>query len=134
VPKRWLFKEEPDKYNYAKLERDGSTVWDGVRNHTAKNHLRAATVGDEVLYYHTGKERAVVGTARVTSQPYPDPADEAWSAVDIEPIARLARPVTLAEIKALPLFADSPLVRIGRLSVVPVTAAQWNAIEKLSRS
>lgn len=132
MPKRWLFKEEPRNYNYAKLEKDGSTIWDGVRNNWAQKHLRSANAGDLVLYYHTGNERAVVGTARITSEPYADPGDDSLVVVDIAPVQRLARPVTLAEIKASDEFAESPLVRIGRLSVVPITAKQWKVIEKLA--
>lgn len=134
MPKRWLFKEEPKNYNYAKLERDGSATWDGVRNNWAQKNLRSARDGDLVLYYHTGNERAVVGTARITSDPYADPTDDSLIVVDIVPVGRFARPVPLAEIKASEEFAESPLVKIGRLSIVPITARQWKTVEKLARA
>ena len=134
MAKRWLFKEEPSNYHFGRLEEDGSTLWDGVRNNWAQKNLRSVRTGDQVLYYHTGKERAVVGIAAVTSDPYPDPADESLVVVDVEPVRRLERPVKLAEIKASEEFADSPLVRIGRLSVVPITAKQWKVVERIERS
>lgn len=130
---RWLFKEEPENYPYERLVVDGSTAWRGVRNAVAQKNLRAARPGDRVLYYHTGKVKAVVGIAEVITEPYQDPDEERLVAVDIAPIAALGAPVTLAQIKELSEFADSPLVRIGRLSVVPITAAQWKAVERLSR-
>ena len=134
MAKRWLFKEEPDNYHYDRLVEDGSTLWDGVRNNWAQKNMRSIQAGDRVLYYHTGRERAVVGIAEVTSDPYPDPADESLVVVDVEPVRKLDRPVKLAEIKASTEFAESPLVRMGRLSVVPITARQWQVIEKLERA
>ena len=133
---RWLFKEEPHKYSYDDLVRDGQTVWDGVRNNWALKNLREARAGDEFLYYHTGKERAVVGIGRVASDPYVDPAGDSdrLAVVDVEPVRRLDQPVTLAMIKQESCFESSPLVRMGRLSVVPITAQQWKTIEKLGRS
>ena len=126
----WLLKTEPSAYGYADLEREGRAVWDGVKNPVALKNLRAMAVGDLAFVYHTGDEKAVVGTARITRAPYPDPkrGDPRLVVVEIEPTGRLKRPVTLAEIKALPAFAGSPLVRQGRLSVVPLTRAQWKAI------
>jgi predicted RNA-binding protein with PUA-like domain len=107
-----------------------------VRNPLAQKHLRAIRRGDRIFYYHTGKEKAVVATAKASSDAYPDPADRAGRlfAVDIVPETRLPRPVTLAEIKADAAFASFPLVRMARLSVMPVTAAEWARIEKMSRS
>lgn len=134
MAKRWLFKEEPRNYHFGRLEEDGSATWDGVRNNWAQKNLRAAASGDQVLYYHTGNERAVVGIAEITSDPYADPSDGSLVVVDIAPVRRLERPVTLAEIKAVDEFADSPLVKMGRLSIVPVTTKQWKAVEKLARS
>lgn len=134
MAKRWLFKEEPGNYHFGRLEEDGAATWDGVRNNWAQKNLRAASSGDRVLYYHTGKERAVVGIAEITSDPYADPSDDSLVVVDIAPVRRLERPVTLAEIKTVDEFADSPLVKMGRLSVVPITAEQWKTIEKLARS
>ena len=126
----WLLKTEPSAYAYADLEREGRAVWDGVTNPVALKNLRAMAVGEEVFVYHTGDEKAVVGTARVARAAYPDPraGDARRVVVDIEPAARMKSPVTLAEIKALAVFADSPLVRQGRLSVVPLTRAQWKAV------
>lgn len=133
---RWLVKEEPEHYGYAQLERDGGTVWAGVRNPLAQKHLRAIRRGDRIFYYHTGKERAVVATARATSDAYPDPNDRSGTrhVVDIAPDRPLPRPVTLAEIKADPAFAAFPLVRMSRLSVMPVSEAEWKRIEAMSRS
>ena len=127
---RWLVKTEPGEYSYADLEAQGRGVWDGVRNNTALIHLRRFAPGDEVLVYHTGKERQVVGLARVVRGPYPDPAldDERWVVVDLEPVRSLARPVALAEIKADPACADFDLVRISRLSVMPVPAPVWRKL------
>ena len=123
----WLLKTEPDNYSYADLERDGATIWDGVANNTALMHIRTMQPGDLALIYHTGDERQVVGLAEVTSAPYADPrlADPRLVVVDVRPLRRLARPVTLAAVKADPAFADFALVRLGRLSVVPVSAEQW---------
>jgi len=132
---QWLVKEEPDHYGYSQLERDSSTVWAGVKNPLAQKHLRAMRKGDRVFYYHTGKEKAVVAIARATSDAYPDPADKTGKAyvVDLAPVSALPRPVTLAEIKAVPAFASFPLTRMPRLSVMPVTDAEWDRIEKMSR-
>ena len=131
----WLLKTEPGEYSYDDLEREGRGRWDGVRNPVALGNLRAMRKGDRVLVYHTGGERAVVGTAEVVREAYPDPKakNERLVVVDVEPRGRLARPVTLAEIKAMAEFAQSPLVRQGRLSVVPITAAQWKAVEAKGR-
>ncbi len=131
----WLLKTEPSAYSYDDLEKEGRTRWDGVKNPAALRNLRAMKEGDRVLVYHTGDEKAVVGTAEVVKEAYPDPryAGGTFVVVDIEPRGRLARPVTLAEVKAVPEFAESPLVRQGRLSVVPVTAAQWKALEQRGR-
>lgn len=128
---RWLVKEEPANYPFAQFMKDGRTVWSGVRNPVAQKHLRAMAVGDQVLYYHTGKEKAVVGIATVTAAPRPDPADAMGTlyVVELAPVRGLARPVTLADVKAVPEFADFALVRIPRLSVMPVSDAQWAWIE-----
>lgn len=131
----WLVKEEPSTYSFAAFLRDGRTTWSGVRNPLAQKHLRAMTPGDRVFFYHTGSEKAVVGTARVAAAPVPDPADASgklW-AVDLVPDAALPAPVTLATIKADAFFADFALVRMGRLSVMPVTDAQWDRIVALAR-
>ena len=127
----WLLKTEPSSYSYSDLEEEGHTVWDGVKNPAALRNLREMKVGDRVFIYHTGDEKQAVGFAKVTKEAYRDPKGRypALVVVDLEVGSRLPRPVTLAEIKAHPAFKDSPLVRQGRLSVVPLTAAQWSVIE-----
>ncbi len=131
----WLLKTEPSVYSYADLEREGKTAWDGVTNPVALKNLRAMQAGDRVFVYHTGDEKAAVGIAEVVRAAYPDPkrSDARLVVVDLRPVERLGRPVSLAEIKALAAFAQSPLVRQGRLSVVPLTAAQGKAIESKGR-
>jgi predicted RNA-binding protein with PUA-like domain len=133
---QWLVKEEPEHYSYDQLERDRKTVWAGVRNPLAQKHLRAIRKGDRIFYYHTGKEKAVVAIARALGDAYPDPTDPDGKAyvVDVAPEKKLPRPVTLAEVKADTAFASFPLVRMARLSVMPVTDAEWTRIEKLSRT
>ena len=130
----WLFKEEPTHYGFEQLERDGQTRWSGVKNPLAQKHLRAVKKGDRILYYHTGSEKAVVGNATAARDAYPDPEDASGKAyvVDIVAGSRLERPVTLSELKALPALADFPLVRMPRLSVMPVTADQLREIERLA--
>jgi predicted RNA-binding protein with PUA-like domain len=130
----WLFKEEPTHYSYDAFAKDKRTVWSGVKNPVAQKHLHAVTRGDRIFYYHTGDEKAIVGIAKATGDAYPDPHDPAGklAVVDIAPVRKLKRPVTLKEIKAEPAFKDFPLVRISRLSVMPVTEAEWNRIESMS--
>ena len=129
----WLLKTEPSTYGYDDLEKAGRAVWDGVKNPVALANLRRMKKGDAVFVYHTGDEKAVVGTALVSREAYPDPKakDERLVVVDLEPGGRLPRPVTLAEMRALPVFADSPLLRQPRLSVVPLTKGQWNALARI---
>jgi len=131
----WLFKEEPTHYAYDDLVRDKKTSWSGVRNALAQKHLRAVEKGDRIFYYHTGDQKAVVAVARAASNAYPDPADPDGKlfAVDVAPVEPLARPVTLTEIKAEPSLKEMPLVRISRLSVMPVTDREWDRIVKLSK-
>jgi predicted RNA-binding protein with PUA-like domain len=130
----WLFKEEPENYSFDAFVKDGSTVWSGVKNPVARKHLSAVKKGDRVFYYHTGKEKQIVGIAKAARDAYPDTKDKTGKAavVDLVPVKKLARPVTLAEIKADAAFADFALVRISRLSVMPVTDAQWSRILKKS--
>jgi predicted RNA-binding protein with PUA-like domain len=128
----WLFKEEPTHYSYADLERDGHAVWDGISNNLALQNLRKVKPGDRVLYYHTGKEKAVVGEMRIVSAPRPG-QEEKSVAVDVAPVRRLACPVTLAEIKADPQFAGWDLIRNSRLSIMPVSPGQWKRIQELSK-
>ena len=127
-------KEEPDHYSYDQLERDGTTVWAGVKNPLAQKHLRAIRRGDRIFYYHTGKEKAIVAAAKAASDAYPDPADASGRlfVVDVVPGTKLPRPVTLKEIKADAAFASFPLVRMARLSVMPVTDAEWTRITRMA--
>jgi predicted RNA-binding protein with PUA-like domain len=130
----WLVKSEPSEYSYADLERDGTAEWDGVRNATAQINLRAMQVGDVVVIYHSMTEKAAVGLARVVRAPYPDPTDPAGKRVwvDFQAERKLERPVTLAQLKAEPGFATSPLIRISRLSVMPLEDEQLSTIERLA--
>lgn len=130
----WLFKEEPSHYNFDALVKDKKTVWSGVKNPLAQKHLRAVKKGDRIFYYHTGDEKSVVGIAKALGDAYSDPQDKTGklSVVDVGPVKKLASPVTLASIKADPSFKDFALVRISRLSVMPVTDAEWTRIEKLA--
>lgn len=131
----WLVKEEPENYSYAQFSADRSTIWAGVRNPVAQRNLREMKKGDRVFFYHTGKEKAIAGTATVSKTAYPDPKDKAGSLVVVELAAgkALQRPVTLKEIKADKRFATMPLVRIARLSVQPVTDEEWELIEAISK-
>ncbi|HEY7368817.1 MAG TPA: EVE domain-containing protein, partial [Thermoanaerobaculia bacterium] len=117
----WLFKEEPTHYSFAQLQKDGKTVWSGVKNPLAQKNLRGVKKGDRVFYYHTGSEKAVVGVAKALGDAYPDPKDASGKShvVDVAPAHALPRPVTLAEIKAKSFFKDFALVRLSRLSVMP---------------
>lgn len=130
MPRHWLLKTEPSTYSWDDLAREKSATWDGVSNPVALKHLAAMQRGDDALIYHTGKEKAVVGLARVTRSAYPDPGakDTKQLVVDIEAVRPLARAVPLAEIKADALFGNSPLVRQGRLSVVPLTEEQFTRL------
>lgn len=126
-------KSEPEEYSFSDLMRDGRAVWDGVRNPQAQKYLRQMEVGEEVLYYHTGKERAIVGIARVVRTAFPDPTDPRYMAVELEGVRWLERPVPLAEIKADSFFKGFALVRQSRLSVMPVPQQVWQKIlEKAS--
>jgi predicted RNA-binding protein with PUA-like domain len=129
----WLFKEEPTHYSYDDLARDGKTSWTGVRNPLAQKHLRSVKKGDRVFFYHTGTEKAVVGIAKALGDAYPDPADKTGKlyAVDVGSVKKLPKPVTLAAIKADKSFASFPLVRMARLSVMPVSDDEWTRILSL---
>lgn len=129
----WLFKEEPDTYSFADLERDGSTVWSGVANPVAQKNLRSVKAGDRVFFYATGKEKAVIGVMEVASDPTPDPNDYTGKivVVTVKPLRKLTRPVTLASIKADNAFAQWELVKQARLSVMPVTDELWARVEKM---
>ena len=129
-PAYWLVKTEPNAYSWDDLVEDGWTYWDGIRNYEARNNLRKMAVGDMLLYYHSGRSRTVVGVAEVTREHYQDPTtdDQRWSAVDIKPVQALTRPVTLAEIKQDSRLSEMVLVRRSRLSVTPVTAAEYGIV------
>ncbi len=131
----WLFKEEPEHYGFGDLERDGKTVWDGITNNLARLNLRKVCRGDRILFYHTGKEKAVVGEMKAISACRAAPTDDDPKAVvvEVQPVRRLQRPVTLERIKEDPQLATWDLVRLSRLSVVPVSAEQWRRVKELSR-
>ncbi len=128
----WLFKQEPSSYSYSQLEKDGRTVWDGVANNLALKHLRSVKKGDRAIFYHTGDEKQAVGIMDVVSDAYPDPKDKSLTVVDVKPAGRLEKPVTLEQIKADPAFAQWELVRISRLSVMPVPDRLWAKIMKMA--
>ncbi len=128
----WLLKTEPEDFSYHDLERAGTDIWDGVRSFQARKNLRAMKPGDLAFIYHTCREKAVTGVAEVVSPAFPDPDDTRFSAVEVRARYLLPRPVTLAEIKALPQFAKWELVRLPRLSVMSVPPAHWQAIHSIS--
>ncbi|HZV07013.1 MAG TPA: EVE domain-containing protein [Gemmataceae bacterium] len=132
--RRWLFKEEPTHFSFAQLQQEGRTKWDGVRNALARQNLRQVRKGDRVLFYHTGKEKAVVGEMRIMSDPRTDPnADDPNEVlVEVEAVRLLPRPVSLERIKNDPLLAGWDLIRLPRLSVMPVSDEQWRRVEQLS--
>lgn len=129
----WLVKSEPSKYSWDQFEKDGFAVWDGIRNYAARLHLRAMKKGDKVLFYHSNEGLEIVGIATVSKEAYSDPTanDDTWSAVDLKPVKKLKKPVTLAGIKDHPVLRNMALVKISRLSVQPVTNEEWEIIMKL---
>jgi predicted RNA-binding protein with PUA-like domain len=129
----WLVKSEPEAYSFDDLVRDGRTAWTGVRNYAARIHLKAMRTGDEVLFYHSVEAKSVVGLARVSKPAFPDTTadEEGWVAVELVPVKPLARPVTLAQIKADASFRQIALVRQSRLSVMPLKPAEFARIVKL---
>ena len=133
---KWLFKEEPTHYSYDEFVKDEGTIWEGVKNPVAQNHLRSVKKGDSIFYYHTGKEKAVVGIAKAVGNAYVNPKDKTGKrhVVEIEPKKKLKRPVTLKEIKVRRGFASLPLTRLPRLSVMPVIDCEWDGIERISRT
>lgn len=136
APMNWLFKEEPSSYSFDALVKDTHTTWSGVKNPLAQKHLHAVKKGDRIFYYHTGDERAIVGIAKALGDAYADPGDRTGKAavVDVGPVRKLAHPVTLAAVKADSAFKDFALVRMARLSVMPVTDAQWARIVAMSQA
>lgn len=131
----WLVKQEPSTYNYDMMEKDKKTVWDGVHNNLALKHIRAMKRGDRALFYHTGEERQAVGVIEIASNPYPNPKedDARFVVVDVKAVSRLKRPVQLDEMKKDPKFKDWELLRISRLSVMPVPRALWEEIMEKSK-
>jgi predicted RNA-binding protein with PUA-like domain len=134
--KYWLLKTEPETYSWSDLERQKVGTWDGVRNFAARNNLKKMKKGDQLFVYHSGKQRAIIGIAEVVSESFPDPtsSDPAWVAVKVRAQKTLKNPVTLDVIKRTPRLLPMKLVKIGRLSVSPVLAAEWNAILRLSEA
>jgi predicted RNA-binding protein with PUA-like domain len=130
----WLVKQEPSSYSWSDFLAEGETGWTGVRNYTARNNLRKMKNGDEVLFYHSGEQKAVVGIARVTRPAYPDATAKEgdWSAVDLAPIKSLLKPVTLRQIKSEPRLKQIPLIRQSRLSVMPLAKAEFREIVEMS--
>lgn len=129
---KWLMKSEPQVYSWDDLVRDGETLWDGVRNNAARLHLRAMRPGDEAFFYHSGEERAVVGIMRIAGPQQPDGEDGSWVKLPVAPVRALARPVTLAAIKAEPALAGLELIRQSRLSVSPVRDEEWARILEMA--
>lgn len=136
MPAHWLMKSEPFKYAWDDLVRDGSTFWDGVRNYEARNNLVAMKKGDLALYYHSNEGKEVVGIVEIVKESYPDPTtdDERWVVVEIAPLVAFREPVTLGTIKADPKLSEIQLVRRGRLSVVPLAAAEFKHILALGKT
>lgn len=131
----FLIKSEPYKYSFDQLLADGRTVWDGVRNYEARNNLRAMKKGDVLLYYHSNEGKEIVGVARVAKTAYPDPtSDEDWSVVDVEPVKKLKKPVTLAALKDHPVLSKMALVRRSRISVTPVTDEELRLVLALGET
>jgi predicted RNA-binding protein with PUA-like domain len=132
---RWLFKTEPSAYSFQQLKKDERTVWDGVKNNLALKNLRGIQKGDVIIIYHTGSEKAAVGVARAVSAAYSDRSkkDPKLLVVDIESVKALPRPVTLAEMKAEPKLAKFDLVRLPRLSIMPVSGEQWKIMEQMAK-
>jgi predicted RNA-binding protein with PUA-like domain len=130
----WLVKSEPSAYGWDQLIKDKKTTWDGVRNYAARTHLKAMKKGDEVLFYHSNEGTEIVGIAKVDKESYQDPTteDSNWVAVDLKPYKKLKNPVSLTQVKADKRLKEMPLVRIGRLSVQPVTEKEWKIIMELA--
>lgn len=128
----WLIKQEPEKYSFDDLIREGKTDWTGVRNFQARNNLREMRVGDKVLFYHSTSDKAVVGAAEVSREEFPDPTDEKWIAVEIKPLEKFAKPVTLEQIKAVESLQNIALIKQSRLSVLPLTQEEFETILKMA--
>jgi predicted RNA-binding protein with PUA-like domain len=124
----WMLRSEPDAYSWDDLVRDGATEWNGVRNYTARNFLKDMQPGDQAIFYHSNTEKAAVGVMEITRAWQPDGDDGKWASVAVKPVEKLAKPVTLAEIKAEPRLAKLEMVRQSRLSVTPVSDAEWKVL------
>jgi len=133
MPKKWLFKTDPHEYSYDDLESEKKAVWNGVSNNLALKNLREVRLGDQIVIYHTGNDKAIIGLAEAVSDPYPDPKekDEKLVVINIKPKRRFARPLTLAEIKATDSLKDFDLVRLQRLSVMPVSQGHWQVLQEM---
>jgi predicted RNA-binding protein with PUA-like domain len=131
--KYWLVKQEPEKYSFDDLVKDGKTIWDGVRNYQARNNLREMKKGDKILFYHSVSEKSVVGIAEVSKENHTDPSDEKWLAVEIKASAKFEKPVTLEQIKNDKKLQEIALVKQSRLSVMPLKKAEFDAILKMSK-
>ncbi len=129
----WLMKSEPESYGWDDLVRDGATEWDGVRNNAARLHLKAMKKGDEAFFYHSMSDKAVVGIMKVVRAAEPDPKAPEWVRVRVEPVKQLAKPVTLAAIKAEPALAKMELIRQSRLSVAPVRDEEWKKVLEMAK-
>ena len=128
----WLVKQEPEAYSFDDLIKDGKTDWTGVRNYQARNNLRAMKTGDKVLFYHSVSEKEVVGLAEVSRTEFPDPLDEKWIAVEIKPVEKLAKPISLEQIKAEKSLENVALIKHSRLSVMPLAKAEFETILKIN--
>jgi predicted RNA-binding protein with PUA-like domain len=128
----WSFLADPEAYGWSELQREGRTVWDGVKNAIAQRHLRACQSGDHALIYHTAPDKAIVGIAEVASPPRPDPADDRRVVVDVVPVRALSRPLPMAELRADAVLSEMGFVRMPRVAVQPVTVQQWQRVLELS--
>ncbi len=130
----WLVKSEPFKYSWEQLVKDNQTYWDGVRNYAARNNLKAMKRGDEVLFYHSNEGLEIVGIAKVAKEHYPDPTadDDTWVVVDLKPYKKLKKPVGLVQIKSDKRLSEMALVKLGRLSVQPVTEKEWKIVMEMA--
>jgi predicted RNA-binding protein with PUA-like domain len=129
----WMVKQEPEAYSFDDLVAEGKTDWTGVRNFQARNNLKAMKKGDKVLFYHSVSEKAVVGIAEVSKESYPDPTDEKWIAVEVKPVKKLKKPVTLQDVKANHALANIALVRQSRLSVIPLTKDEYEEVLSMAK-
>jgi predicted RNA-binding protein with PUA-like domain len=129
----WMVKQEPEAYSFDDLVAEGKTDWTGVRNFQARNNLKAMKKGDKVLFYHSVSEKAVIGIAEVSKESYPDPTDEKWIAVEVKPVKKLKKPVTLQDVKANHALANIALVRQSRLSVIPLTKDEYEEVLSMAK-